>query len=242
MRAAVLDWIDDRLDRVSLRDVEVSLRLSSPLDWSHGPAGAAISLKHKCVADDEMALDVVDYFLQRDPHLLTPRDEMNRILEMGGSAWEVSDDAGLQRRAVGPISEVIASTASENERVASHLKASWQKLVGRDPDPSGAYREAVRSVEVAAKRVVSPDNQRATLGTMIHDLENKPSNWDTVLCGGIELVIDQARSLWKGQRDRHGTDDESVPLNVSQAEADAAFHQALSLSRLFAGGGIWRAS
>jgi len=77
---------------------------------------------------------------------------------------------------------------------------------GAGPDPSGAYREAVRAVEAVAKPVILPNNDRATLGQM--------------------------ESVWTGQLDRHGTDDETVPLNVSPAEADAAFSACLNLVRL----------
>jgi hypothetical protein len=42
--------------------------------------------------------------------------------------------------------------------------------------------------------------------------------------------------IWKSQFDRHGTDDESVPLNASPQEADAALHLAITLVRYFAGG------
>ena len=42
--------------------------------------------------------------------------------------------------------------------------------------------------------------------------------------------------LWKGQEDRHGTDAPDAPLAVDHDEADAAFHLALTLTRLFAEG------
>lgn len=46
--------------------------------------------------------------------------------------------------------------------------------------------------------------------------------------------------IWQSQFDRHGTHDESVPLSVSQEQADAAVHISLALVRLFAGGHIVR--
>jgi hypothetical protein len=50
-----------------------------------------------------------------------------------------------------------------------------------------------------------------------------------------------AAMIWTGQLDRHGTDDPAAPLNVDQAEADAAFHIALALVRLFVSAAITRA-
>ena len=39
--------------------------------------------------------------------------------------------------------------------------------------------------------------------------------------------------LWTNQLDRHGTDDESVPLQVTQEQAELAVHIALLLVRIF---------
>jgi len=47
-------------------------------------------------------------------------------------------------------------------------------------------------------------------------------------------------AVWKGQLDRHGTDDETVPLSVSPEQADAAFSTCLNLVRLFVGGHVAR--
>ena len=41
------------------------------------------------------------------------------------------------------------------------------------------------------------------------------------------------RLLWKGEFDRHGTDDANVPLNVGQEQAEAAAHLALFLVEWF---------
>ena len=46
--------------------------------------------------------------------------------------------------------------------------------------------------------------------------------------------------LWKGQIDRHGTDDASTPLSVSQAEAEAAVHLAVTLVQWFTSGAVSR--
>jgi hypothetical protein len=114
--------------------------------------------------------------------------------------------------------------------------------MGRDPDPSTAYRESIRAVEVVAKPIVSPENNRATLGTVIRDMKAKPEKWVVRLDNSsTEQVIAMCELLWKGQTDRHGSDDPEVPLNVSQEEADSAFYIALALVRLFASGAVTRA-
>jgi hypothetical protein len=107
-------------------------------------------------------------------------------------------------------------------------------FLNRYPNPSTAYSQSIKAVEVAAKGVISPTNDKATLGTMIADIRNKPEKWSFVLDkSGPEDVMGMMQTLWKGQEDRHGTDAPDAPLAVDQAEADAAFHLALALSRFF---------
>ena len=88
-------------------------------------------------------------------------------------------------------------------------------------------------MEAAAQPIVSPKNGKATLGTMIKDMENKPSKWTFPLDeGNVGVVISMSKSLWLNHF-RHGTqprDDHTLP------EADAAVHLAIPLVRYFAGG------
>jgi hypothetical protein len=51
-----------------------------------------------------------------------------------------------------------------------------------------------------------------------------------------EDVASKMKTIRKGQGDRHGNDDPETPLAVGQEEADAAFHIALSLTRIFSNG------
>jgi hypothetical protein len=46
--------------------------------------------------------------------------------------------------------------------------------------------------------------------------------------------------LWYGQIDRHGTDDETVPVNVTQKQAEAAVHAAVTLVEWFISGAFRR--
>lgn len=115
------------------------------------------------------------------------------------------------------------------------MTTAWNRLEGRNPDPSGAYREAIRAIECVAKPVITPNDSLATLGKMIGAMRSNPKKWTFVLGTDAGPVADMAALVWKSQLDRHGTDDESVPLNVSQEEADAAVHVSIALVRIFAG-------
>jgi hypothetical protein len=199
--------------------------------------------------DDEFALDVLDWMLHHWEHFGDAHyagqwaNRLSETLREGGSVWEVADDLGryrLSRRAVGPVVDVLEQTATEATRAHDHLTAAWSKLTGRSPDPSGAYREAVRAVEAVAKPIVLPDNKRATLGQMIPAMKDKPKKWTTTL-GAVDDVRAQMEAVWNGQLDRHGTDDESVPLNVSPRRRMPPFRRASTFFlRLFVGGHVVR--
>jgi hypothetical protein len=48
-----------------------------------------------------------------------------------------------------------------------YLATAWNRAYGRNPDPSGAYRDAIRAVEASAKPIILPADPVATLGKMI---------------------------------------------------------------------------
>ena len=192
--------------------------------------------------DEEFALDVLDLALRKFA-TTDQAQELEVVLAEGGSAWKValeeSGDARLERRVPGPAAETIDLVASDSGRTAQHLDLAWRKLFGRDPDTSGSYREAVRAVEVAAKPLFTPDDSRATLGKIIRAIRDKPEKWELGLDGSSALqVAEMADLIWRGQKDRHGTDDPEAPLAVSREEADAALFLAIALARLLTNGTV----
>jgi hypothetical protein len=230
-----------------MQDVEISLHLVQPLNWSTGGYSATESVRHRVKSDSKFALDVVDFMLGRIGRGGVEHAEaLNKALAKGGSVWEVRPvESGvpfqLVRRATGPVLEVIEHLQPANQRAHAHLSQAWTKLMGRNPDPSGAYREAIRAVEVVAAPVVTPEDKLATLGKIIGALRDKPENWTVDLVEATPAqVTEMAAMIWQSQFDRHGTHDETVPLNVSQEQADAAVHVAIAMVRLFVGGHIAR--
>jgi hypothetical protein len=231
--------------RELLQALQLAFRLTDPLDFS-GDVSAANDLLDRMASDETFALDVVDYLLA-NAEAAAPQgynaalfaEELNDILTAGGSVWEVvprdepEDGFQLARRAIGPVREAISDLPASS-RAHQYLVAAWNRLSRRDPDPSGAYREAVRAVEAAAKPVILPANDSATLGQMIAALRDKPQKWKATI-GSVDHIRQMMETVWTGQLDRHGTDDASVPLNVSHEEADAAFYLCLTLTRLFVG-------
>ncbi len=247
LRGPIRDWLiavisPGGLASNSLLDsVEIGLQIERPLQRGQFRLQ---DLLDRVDANPDFALDVLDVLL----HTYGGYEGAARLADLltrGGSVWEVADlpEGGgeLRRRAFGPIGESLDELASHTPRVHDHMGFAWSKLMGRSPDPSSAYREAIRAVEVAAKPVVAPNDARFTLGKAIRLLTDTPDKWSFVLEGAdAASVAAMAQIVWKGQLDRHGTDDESVPLLVTQEQADAAFHICLALCRIFAGGLIQR--
>jgi hypothetical protein len=231
-------------DETFLRELESSLRVEKPLHWSDVYAARA-SMVTRMWEREEFALDVLDFRLAGCEPGSPAARSLDAILIQGGSVFEVgSRDTGgcqLVRRSVGPVRDAIDGVRSESQRAHTHLIQAWNRLMGRNPDPSSAYREAIRAVEVVAAPVVTPDDPSPTLGKIISALRDKPAKWTLDLAEARpEQVTEMAAMIWQSQFDRHGTHDESVPLNVSQEQADAAVHIALALVRLFAGGHMKR--
>jgi hypothetical protein len=222
--------------------MQIALRLEAPFAFGQNDSGLLAEVLERVRGNETFGLNALD-FLVAFSASERGADDLGNLLTLGGSEWEVApavegqaERRQLTRRTLGPVKASIDEIRTDSQRAHEHLEMAWRRLVGRDPDPSSAYREAIRAVEAAAKPVVSPNNARATLGTIIADLRNKPSKWTVSLeAASVENVADLASMIWTSQLHRHGTDDETVPLSVSQEEADAAFYIAIGLVRLFAG-------
>lgn len=168
---------------------------------------------------------------------------LEETLSTGGSAWRVTlGSDGLERRVDQTVRDdaqkaIDDAAAAGLTSAAEQLQSSWAAAYGRNPDPSTVYRDAVMAVESAAVPVISPTNTKATLGTMIKDIQNKPSKWQFVLSDkdgarGIEPVLGLMERLWQGQV-RHGTNPTPV---VRAEEGEAALHTAITLVHWFTSG------
>jgi hypothetical protein len=231
-----------------VRMIQLRLRLAPALRWERAE-DAVDDLLARMRQDPELALDAIDAALwslnPSNSYYVEPLvAELNQTLEAGGSVWEAHSDGDddrwrLRRRAARVVREAIETLAESAERAHHHLREAWRKIAGREPDATGAYREAVKAIEAAAKPVVVPDATLATLGMMIAALRDKPDKW-TYPLGGSDAMRGLLERVWKGQHDRHGTDDPEAPLSVELDEARAAVHLATAICASFAEGVVAR--
>ena len=126
------------------------------------------------------------------------------------------------------------------------LRDAWQHTYGLHPDPTAAYRDAVRAVEEIACPLVLAQagaNNTATLGTVRKHLRDAPEKWQFTLLdkdgiGSVEPLVAMLDRLWTGQVSRHGGG--PISRDQTRAEAEAAVHLAATMVQLLAAGALIR--
>lgn len=183
-------------------------------------------------------LQIADYLLAHK--LNANADGLNALLERSKSGWKVgtrSGRPGLVRRVPLGVQVAADSVMARSGRSGVRLATAWEELYGVVPNPSEAYRLAILAVEDATIPVVSPDNKRATLGTVIKQIEDQ-GNWKLPMdrehsnAASGNVLVSMMRMLWHGQHDRHGGQP-SAPGNVSVNEATVAVSLAVTLVHWF---------
>jgi len=229
---------------------EVERRLKQRLDWSRGNESALKDLFSWAESFPEQSLSAVDLLLGKVS--IYDDDDARRLegmLREGGSAWQVvqSNEAFCLERRVEEGVRATAERAMEGrDSAAYHLRDAWHAAYGREPNPSEAYRLAVKAVEAAALSVVTPDDPRTTLGKMIVAMRDAPEKWSFAITStgpdGLETVRHLMEVVWTGQHDRHGKHDPEGPVEMRPEEAEAAVHTAATLVHWFRSGAIRRMS
>lgn len=165
---------------------------------------------------------------------------MREMLAEARSIYDVDEIAG---DTWGLVLRVDSTVQAQAEGVleapgtpADYLRKAWHACYDLHPDNEAAFDKAIEAIEAAARPVITPDNTRATLGTMIRDLRTKPSKWVTTL-GTVEQLNERLHALWSIQP-RHGTPDPNEVREVSRDQAVACVHEAVTLVHAFTNGYI----
>jgi hypothetical protein len=238
------------VSRSRLQTIERELEV--PLNWNGSLENTLNLLINSALTDQQFGLDLIDHEL----HLMTYDNDRHTVIGLivalyqGGSAWEVhGNDAEtkgfhLQRR-VDETAQAAANQAFAHGRAGVHLRNAWSEVYGKNPDPSKAYTEAIKAVEVSAGPVVAPKDKLATLGKMIGELKGHPESFTVLLTGtgdsptakgdldAVTITRLMAQLLWTSQHDRHGNFDLDSVISVSQEEAQAAVQLAVLLVQWF---------
>jgi hypothetical protein len=243
------NWPTDLLLRVALR-----LRVSFPAGinpkspgepvvltiWSHFEQKQEV---HKLLAVADMLLHEAAGDARDHALWFSAVERLNDTLELAGSAYRVSDEgSGLERRVDETAQDALrrAKELAQSPGASHYLSEAWRAAYGLAPDASKAYSLSIKAVEAAATPIVTPQNPKQTLGSMIKDMEQKPSKWRFSLpgkdrSGDVQPVIRMMATLWDGQTDRHG---EPNPQPISTDHAEAAIHLAVTLVQWFSSGTV----
>lgn len=215
------------------------------IQLSPRPGEARQRLLDLCNAGDKtFALDLVEAMLElySDGSFweVARAEQLEALLQAGNSAYAVNDtNTGLELRIVPEVKDQVQAVVDlATGSPGDHLRNAWNEAYGRTADPVKAYSESIKAVESAMASTISPANLKATLGTMIKDVEAKPSKWTFDIADGratgVGTVLAMMQMLWDGQTSRHGGVSPTRAETVE--EARTAVHLAATLVQFAVGG------
>jgi hypothetical protein len=176
------------------------------------------------------------------------REVLQQLLDDGHMIYRVRPDGlGLERRvsAVANAEAITAADAAEQagfSAAGDRLLAAWNSIYALKPDPSGAYRDAIRAVEALANPIFLPNAPAPTLGQVIRHLDEHATDYEMVIAhktgrpADVSAVLAMMRLLWEGHRDRHEGGPTTAPITPEAAQAAVAL--AVTLVHLLATGSI----
>ena len=261
LRSSLAAWIMHPLEEADkrntsgvggvLQEIERNARIQPALNFSGSfpDIYAKTDLENRVKSGDEdMTLNVLDYIVGESPSSMA--EQLANILHQGGSVWTIgstpSGCLGLIRRVDATMQQAADQAMSGGQQHHKYLRKAWGEAYGRNPSPDSAYTDAVKAVEAVSIPVVRPLKKPETLGLVIVELRDHPEKFATRLVpsssppDSVTVVREMLQLLWKSQWDRHGVDDTSVPLTVTQEEAEDALSLAVTLVRWFGTGAIHR--
>lgn len=225
------------LAQSQLTDIEVSCHVYL---GSKTGKGKFNRLMDKAETEPREFLTVLDYLVSiRDTgssHIWALDDTLYR----GGSLWRVAtagDTPHLERRVGETMMSLGEQAMSPPTRAAKLLRSAWINAYGLNPQPSKAFFDAVKAVESVAKPVISPDDKGAHLGRMSNYVRDHEHEFTVLLepvqGSAVAYFNEMLKLLWRSEFDRHGQDDEDVPIEVSREQAEAGVGLATVLVQWF---------
>lgn len=225
-------WTDHGVSVENLNYLIRTLRLPIVAEDSHHRYTAFMNMLRK---QDDVFLDVLDLLASVNE---TKSKELEVLLEDGGSVWAVSSTLPrqLEHRVSQTARDAVQRSAGESS--GEHIANAWNRAYGRDPDATVAWNSAVKAIEVLLHPIVEPKNTKATLGTMVAALRNKPDKWqfEIALKDGDKTArpFIQALDLVTYEPGRHGTD----PSRATVEQARVIVMQAVAITEWLRSGAL----
>ncbi|MFJ2154472.1 hypothetical protein ACIOHB_37765 [Streptomyces microflavus] len=184
-----------------------------------------------------------------------PVNSLAELLSDARSAYQVrsTEDGvadGLERVVDATVTEAAReagdAAANSGRRVAKErLRSAWIKAYSTNPDPGGAYADALRAVEDVACPIFLPNAPQPTLGDVRAHLADAGHRYELVIHdkhaapARVDALTAMITLLWYGHRDRHEGGPTSAP--ISPEAAQAALHLAATLVQWLSTGAVRRA-
>ena len=176
--------------------------------------------------DESLALDVIDWLLD---HGCGHAQSLEHILKSAGHVLRVSPDGSrLVERIEPTLWDEYEQVTRLDDQASQYMQEAWALAFGRNPNVGDAWSKAIKAIETLLKPIVSPKNNKATIGSMTSELRQAPDKWEcklpdreykangeTNVKPGIEVIIDALATIGY-QPDRHGSDQ---PQDVDEATA-----------------------
>lgn len=241
MRQPLMNWLDVACED-SYNQSEVWQILCKMLKIDYTGKSPYKAIVDAVNADNDLLLDLVDARL-RLGNVSRYIDDLKTTLALAGSGWRVNEsDEGLEQVVDDTVRAAArAAIATANGSAATHLANAWAETFGKDRNPTHAHAEMIRAVESAAVPIVTPNDKKATLGTLIGQMESQPTLYTTsgasAVNDGVGGIVSMMKTLWQQQTDRHGA---NPTIPATQERVEFLLPTAAALVHAFANGHVRR--
>ncbi len=200
------------------------------------------AIMHAVDADIDLILDLVDFRLKLGT-VWDQYESLTNILILGGSGYRLTDGKdGLEQVVDDTVrAAALAAMDAAEPSAAEHLRKAWAATHSRNRNPTQAHAEMVKAVESASRPVVTPNNDKATLGTIIGQMTGQAALYSTVGASraddGIAAVVAMMQVVWRQQTDRHGA---NPTIPATQGRVEFLLPVTAALVHAFSTGAVFR--
>ena len=158
--------------------------------------------------------------------------ERNDILRYSNTNWMIASDKNtyklmMQRRVLPETQEHYSSLANSVDGLTGrHLREAWRHAYMHDGDYKQAWESARKAVECLLHPIVSPKNNRATITTMIRDIDVKHDKWECDIPAGNDTPVNKFLEFLRMmpyEPGHHGQSDGSIAEREAQVQVAVAF-------------------
>lgn len=158
--------------------------------------------------------------------------ELSDILRYSNTNWMIASDKNtyklmMQRRVLPETQENYSSLANSVDGLTGrHLREAWRHAYMHDGDYKQAWESARKAVECLLHPIVSPKNNRATITTMIRDINARHDKWECDIPAGNDTPVNKFLEFLRMmpyEPGHHGQSDGSITEREAQAQVAVAF-------------------